>query len=130
MLKKALAVVAMTGVLALTGTTAFAYGSKSTALSNGTLTISADDGCLVTGNCTQYYSATKYKKTGGSRVTIQLAMTTSSELFFDTQKSIAAGQTISHSWGGKQKSRVPDCTIAGYMKASTGNYYTPPLSIC
>lgn len=130
MLRKTLAVVAMTGALALTGTTAFAFGSKSTALSNGTLTVSADDGCQVSGNCTLYYSATSYKKTGGSTVTIQLAMTTSDELFLDTQKSIRAGQTLSHSWGGQRKSRVPDCTIAGYMRASTGNYYTPPLSVC
>ncbi|MEU0036237.1 hypothetical protein [Streptomyces sp. NPDC006333] len=130
MLKKTLAVAAMTGALILTGTTAFAYGSKSTQLSNGVLTINGDDGCLVSGNCSLYYSSTTYKKTGGSKVTIQLAMTTENALFLDTQKSISSGQTLSHSWGGKKKSDTGDCSIAGYMKASTGNYYTPNLSVC
>ncbi|WP_093772918.1 hypothetical protein [Streptomyces sp. yr375] len=77
-----------------------------------------------------YYSSTTYKKTGGSKVTIQLAMDTGASLVVDTQKSISSGQTLSHSWGGKKKSDVPDCSIAGYMKASTGNYYTPNLSVC
>jgi hypothetical protein len=129
-LKKTLAIAAMTGALVLTGTNAFAFGSKSTQLSNGVLTINGDDGCLVSGNCALYYSSTTYKKTGGSTVTIQLAMTTGASLFLDTQKTISAGQTLSHSWGGKKKSEVPDCSIAGYMKASTGNYYTPNLNVC
>jgi hypothetical protein len=127
---KKLAVAAVTGAIVMTGTNAFAFGSKSTQLSNGVLSVSANDGCLATGNCSLYYSATTYKKTGGSKVTVQLAMTTSSELFLDTQKSISSGQTLSHSWGGNRKSAVPDCTIAGYMKASTGNYYTPTVSVC
>ncbi|MFG2481065.1 hypothetical protein [Streptomyces fagopyri] len=130
MLKKTLAVAAMTGALILTGTTAFAYGSKSTQLSNGVLAINGDDGCLVSGNCSLYYSSTTYKKSGGSKVTIQLAMTTGKALFLDTQKSISSGQTLSHSWGGKKKSDTDGCSIAGYMKASTGNYYTPNLSVC
>ncbi|MEH0544525.1 hypothetical protein QA802_15955 [Streptomyces sp. B21-105] len=129
-MRKKLIVAAMTGVLVLTGTSAFAYGSKSTKLSNGVLSIHGDDGCLVSGNCSLYYSATSYKKTGGSKVTIQLAMTTGAALYLDTQKSISSGQTLSHSWGGKRKSDVPECSIAGYMKASTGNYYTPNLEVC
>ncbi|WP_460065603.1 hypothetical protein [Streptomyces sp. YKOK-I1] len=129
-MRKKLIVAAMTGALVLTGTSAFAFGSKSTQLSNGVLTINGDDGCLVSGNCALYYSSTTYKKTGGSKVTIQLAMTTGNALFLDTQKSISSGQTLSHSWGGKRKSEVEDCSIAGYMKASTGNYYTPNLEVC
>ncbi|MFI9564244.1 hypothetical protein [Streptomyces rishiriensis] len=129
-MRKKLIVAAMTGALVLTGTSAFAFGSKSTQLSNGVLTINGDDGCLVSGNCSLYYSSTTYKKTGGSKVTIQLAMTTGASLFLDTQKSISSGQTLSHSWGAKRKSDVPDCSIAGYMKASTGNYYTPNLEVC
>ncbi|MFI1702770.1 MULTISPECIES: hypothetical protein [Streptomyces] len=120
----------MTGALVLTGTSAFGYGSESTKLTNGVLTINGDDGCLVSGNCALYYSSTTYKKTGGSKVTVQLAMTTGRELFKDDQRSISSGQTLSHSWGGKRKSEVPDCSIAGYMKASTGNYYTPNLEVC
>lgn len=130
MLMKKLAVAAMAGVIVMTGTSAFAYGSKSTQLSNGVLSINADDGCLVSNNCSLYYSFTTYKKTGGSKVTIQVAMTTGEELFLDAQKSISSGQKLSHSWGGKRKSAVPDCSIAGYMKASTGNYYTPNIGVC
>ncbi|MEU0384353.1 hypothetical protein [Streptomyces chartreusis] len=129
MLGKKLAVATMTGVLALTGTSAFAE-SKSTSLSNGTLTISEQDGCQVTGNCSLFYSSTSYKKTGGSKVDIRLGMTTSDEMFLDTWKTISKGQTVSHSWGGLKKSRVSDCTIVGYMKASTGDYYTPPVNVC
>jgi hypothetical protein len=129
MLKKTMTA-AMTAALVLTGSSAFAFGSKSTALSNGTLTISAQDGCQVSGNCSLYYSATSYKKTGGSKVTIQLALVTDNSLYLDSQKSISSGQTVSHSWGGKQKSDAGGCSIAGYMKASTGNYYTPNVSIC
>ncbi|GGU12473.1 hypothetical protein [Streptomyces lateritius] len=129
MLKKSLAVAAATGMLALGSTTALA-ASKSTQLSNGVLTISADDGCTVSGNCGLYYSATTYKKTGGSTVTVQLAMTTGNALYTDSLKSISAGQTLSKSWGGLRKSDTADCTIAGYMKASTGNYYTPNLNVC
>ncbi len=130
MLRSKLITAAMTSVLVLTGTSAFAFGSKSTALSNGTLTIYADDGCLATGNCSLYYSSTSYKKTGGSAVDVRLGMDTSTELFLDSTKTISAGQTLSHSWGGKPKSRVDDCTIVGYMKATTGDYYTPPVSVC
>lgn len=57
-------------------------------------------------------------------------MTTSLNLFLDTSKTIKSGQTVSHSWGGKSKAIVPDCSIVGYMKASTGDYYTPPVDVC
>jgi hypothetical protein len=127
---KKLAVAVMTGVIVMTGTSAFAFGTKSNKLDNGLLSINSQDGCLVSNNCSLYYSATTYEKKQGSKVTIQLAMTTGDELFLDTQKSISAGQTFSHSWGGKRKSAVPDCSIAGYMKASTGNYYTPNVGVC
>ncbi|WP_307627349.1 hypothetical protein [Streptomyces turgidiscabies] len=120
----------MTGVIVMTGTSAFAFGTKSYTLENGVLSIEAQDGCLVSNNCSLYYSATTYEKKEGSKVTIQLAMTTGNELFLDTQKSISAGQTWTHSWGGKRKSAVADCSIAGYMKASTGNYYTPNIGVC
>ncbi|MDO0933118.1 hypothetical protein QQY66_15985 [Streptomyces sp. DG2A-72] len=130
MLRKKLVVAAMTSALVMTGTSAFAFGTKSTALSNGTLSVSASDGCQVSGNCTLYYSSTTYKKTGGNKVTIQLAMDDGNSLFLDTQKSISSGQTLSHSWGGKRKSDTESCDIAGYMKASTGNYYTPNVDVC
>jgi hypothetical protein len=129
LLGKKLTIAAVTGVLVLSGSTAFAE-SKSTSLSNGTLTISEEDGCKVTGNCSLYYSSTSYKKTGGSKVDIRLGMTTSKELYQDKWRTASKGQTVSHSWGGLKKSAVPDCTIVGYMKASTGDYYTPPVSVC
>ncbi|MCE3034659.1 MULTISPECIES: hypothetical protein [Streptomyces] len=129
-MKKQVAVAVAAGLLVLTGSNAYAYGSKSTALSNGTLYIHGDDGCLVSNNCSLYYSATEYKKTGGSTVTIQLALDTGKSLFLDSQRTAVKGSDIKHSWGGKKKSDVPDCSIAGYMKASTGNYYTPNLNVC
>lgn len=126
MLKKTTAVaLSVASIMALSAGTAAAFGSKSTALSNGTLTITADDGCSVSGNCSLYYSATTYKKTGGSTVSIQLAMTTSDALYKAAAVNISSGQTKTHSWGGKAKSAVSDCDITGYMVASTGQYYTP-----
>ncbi|RRQ85248.1 hypothetical protein CQW44_20015 [Streptomyces griseofuscus] len=84
----------------------------------------------MSNNCSLYYSATEYKKTGGGTVTIQLALDTGKSLFLDSQRIAVKGSDIKHSWGGKKKSDVPDCSIAGYMKASTGNYYTPNLNVC
>jgi hypothetical protein len=130
MLGKKFAVGAMTAALVMGGTSAYAFGTKSTQLSNGVLSVTAQDGCEVSANCSLYYSATTYKKTAGNTVTIQLAMTTSEALYLDTQKTISAGQTLTKSWGGKSKAAVSDCTIAGYMKASTGNYYTPQVGVC
>ncbi|MFR9796132.1 hypothetical protein ACL02U_09550 [Streptomyces sp. MS06] len=127
---KRLAVATLTGLLVLSGANAYAFGSKSTSLSNGRLYIHGDDGCLVSNNCSLYYSATEYKKTAGSKVSIRLALDTGAALYFDSWKTAVAGSDIKHSWGGKRKSEVPDCSIAGYMKASTGNYYTPNLSVC
>ncbi|MCK8434179.1 hypothetical protein G3I77_14430 [Streptomyces sp. D2-8] len=57
-------------------------------------------------------------------------MNTSKELSLDKWRTISKGQTVSRSWGGQKKSAVPDCTIVGYMKASTGDYYTPPVNVC
>ncbi|MFF9566633.1 hypothetical protein [Streptomyces sp. NPDC014685] len=116
--------------MTLSAGTAIAFGSKSTTLSNGVLTITADDGCSVSGNCSLYYSATTYKKTGGSTVSVQLAMTTGGALYKATAIKISSGQTKTHSWGGKPKSQVSDCDISGYMVASTGQYYTPPVLVC
>ncbi|EKX63801.1 NADAR family protein [Streptomyces ipomoeae] len=129
-MKKRIAVAALTSLLVLSGTNAYAFGTKSTKLDNGTLYIHGDDGCAVSGNCSIYYSATEYKKTGGSKVTIQLAMVTKNSIFKDSQKTAVAGSVIKHSWGGKKKSDTGSCTITGYMVASTGKYYTPPLSVC
>ncbi|MFF4756810.1 hypothetical protein ACWD5R_44040 [Streptomyces sp. NPDC002514] len=63
-------------------------------------------------------------------MTIQLALDTGKSLYLDSQKTAVAGSDISHSWGGLKKSDAPDCSVAGYMKASTGNYYTPNISVC
>lgn len=73
MLGQKMAVAVMTGALIMTGTSAFAFGTKSTQVSNGVLSVTAQDGCDVSANCSLHYSATTYKKTGGSRVSIQLA---------------------------------------------------------
>ncbi|MFF0434791.1 hypothetical protein ACFYU9_21465 [Streptomyces sp. NPDC004327] len=130
MLKKALAVGAATALLAISGGSAFA-ASKSTQLSNGVLTVTAEDGCTVSGNCGLYYSATIYKKTGGdTKVTVQLALAADNWNIYDTQKTISKGQTVSKSWGGRAKADAGGCRVAGYMKASTGNYYTPTIDVC
>ncbi|MBT1095083.1 hypothetical protein [Streptomyces sp. Tu102] len=127
---KKLAVGAIASAVVMTGTSAYAFGSKSTQLSNGVLSVAADDGCQVSGNCSLFYSATTYKKTGGSKVTVRLALDTSNELFKDSAKSVSKGQTVKHNWGGLRKSRVQDCSVVGYMEADTGQYYTPPVSVC
>ncbi|GGU13070.1 hypothetical protein [Streptomyces violascens] len=131
MFKKAVTVAALTGALALTGGTAFAFGGASTSLSNGTLSVYADDGCNVSGNCSLFYSQTSYKKTGGSSVSIQLAVWTDNRLRKTDAMTVSSGQTKTNSWGGIAKSESSStCNITGYMVASTGKYYTPPVSVC
>lgn len=49
---------------------------------------------------------------------------------YDSQKIAVDGSDIEFSWGSKKKSAVPDCSVAGYMKAGTDNCYTPNLSVC
>lgn len=56
-------------------------------------------------------------------------MSTGDELFLDSQKSVSSGQT-SPTVGEVRSMAVPARSVAGYMKASTGGYHTPPLSIC
>ncbi|MFD8967707.1 hypothetical protein ACFV0C_22375 [Streptomyces sp. NPDC059568] len=119
----------MTSALVFAGGAAFA-GTVSTALSNGRLSLSADDGCVVTGNCNVYYSVTSYTKTGGSTVDIRLAIDTGNSLYKTDLMSISSGQTKSKSWGALRKSDAEGCSVAGYMNASTGNYYTPNLQVC
>ena len=131
MFKKAIAIAAAAaGIIALTGGTAFAYGSKSTKLSNGVLKVTADNGCTVSGNCSLYYAQTSYKKTGGDRAPIQLALSTGVALFKTDAMKISAGETKTKNWGGLAKSQTTDCSVAGYMIASTGKYYTPNLDDC
>ncbi|MFE5191363.1 hypothetical protein [Streptomyces sp. NPDC056628] len=115
------------------GAAAFAGtgGTTSTTLSNGTLYFEAQNGSVVSGNSSVFYGATKYKKTGGSKVTATLKMSTEQAAFSSPQKSASAGQTISHSFGAKSIARyAPDCDAVGLMVASTGQYYTPHVSFC
>lgn len=128
MFKRAATAFALASALVLTGSTAFA-GSTSTKLSNGTLTFIANDGCTVSGNCSLFYASTSYKKTGGATVSIILSLATGKGYLYDSQQNISAGQTKTKSWGGLLKSST-DCTPQGYMKTSTGNYYTPYLKVC
>ncbi|MFE9395634.1 hypothetical protein [Streptomyces flavidovirens] len=125
-----MATAAMTATLVLVGNTAFA-ASTSTSLSNGTLYFEAQDGANVSGNSSLFYSATKYKKTGGSATSIQLALWTSEAIFKTDAMSISAGQTKSKSWGGLSKAKyAPDCKATGYLIASSGKYTTPTVSFC
>ena len=124
----------MSASLVLGGATAaFAGtgGTTSTALSNGTLYFEAHNGSVVTGNSSLFYGATKYSKTGGSKVTAYLKMSTSEAVFTSPLKSVSAGQTISYSFGGQSIAKyAPDCDATGLMDASTGQYYTPSISFC
>jgi hypothetical protein len=106
--------------------------STSTQLSNGTLYFTAEDGANVTGNSSLFYATTKYKKTGGSTVTVYLKMDTSEGIFSSPLKSVSAGSTVSYSFGGKSIAQyAPDCEATGLMDASTGGpYYTPTVSFC
>ncbi|GGY71234.1 hypothetical protein [Streptomyces xanthochromogenes] len=83
----------------------------------------------VSGNCSLYYSQTSYKKTGGSPVSIQLGLAYGG-YYKTSAMTISSGQTKTHSWGGLLKSNADDCSVAGYMVATTGNYYTPPVGVC
>ncbi|MFJ2743599.1 hypothetical protein ACIO3O_28565 [Streptomyces sp. NPDC087440] len=131
MLKKTVAVAAsLASILALSAGAAAAYGSKSTKLSHGVLTVMTQNGCEVSGNCSLYYAATTYEKTNGPTVSIQLALDTGESLYKTDAMQISAGQTKTKSWGGLAKSKVPDCTVAGYMVATTGKYYTPNVGAC
>ncbi|MFF8603929.1 hypothetical protein ACF065_31565 [Streptomyces sp. NPDC015232] len=121
---------ALAAAIVLTGSSAFA-ASTSTQLSNGKLYFEALDGYLVSGNHSQFFSMTQYTKTGGSTVSIQLALSTSTAVFKTDAMKISAGQTKSKSWGGLSKAQyAPDCTATGYMIATTGKYYTPTVRFC
>lgn len=101
-------------------------------MSNGTLYYEALDGSEVTGNSTLFYGATKYKKTGGGKVTVQLGQETVEGSWYSDSKSISSGQTVSHSFGGQSKAKYAyDCKATGKMKASNGGpWYTPTVHFC
>ncbi|MFD8005300.1 hypothetical protein [Streptomyces mirabilis] len=106
-------------------------GTTSTKLDNGTLYFEARNGSVVSGNSSVFYGATKYKKTGGSKVTAYLKMVTGEAIFSSPQKTVSSGATIDYSFGAKSIARfAPDCDASGLMDASTGQYYTPSISFC
>ncbi|MFF9670588.1 hypothetical protein ACF1GS_02645 [Streptomyces eurythermus] len=106
-------------------------GTTSTKLSNGKLYFEARNGSVVSGNSSVFYGATKYEKNEGSKVYVTLMMVTSEALFKDTQKAVSAGQSVSHSFGAQSIAKyAPDCSATGLMDATTGKYYTPPVTFC
>ncbi|MGW1746457.1 hypothetical protein ACWCRD_12700 [Streptomyces sp. NPDC002092] len=131
---RVLTTAAVSAALVIGGSTAaFAGtgGTTSTELSNGTLYFEVHNGSVVTGNSSLFYGATKYTKTGGSKVTAYLKMSTSEAVFTSPLKTVSAGQSISYSFGGQSIAKyAPDCDAAGLMDASTGQYYTPNISFC
>ncbi|MGW0731367.1 hypothetical protein [Streptomyces sp. NPDC002851] len=113
--------------------TAFAGtgGTTSTKLSNGTLYFEARNGSVVSGNSSVFYAATSYKKTGGSKITAYLKMSTENAVMSSPKKTVTKGRTIDHSFGARSIARwAPDCDAAGLLDASTGKYYTPNVSFC
>ncbi|MER5772035.1 hypothetical protein [Streptomyces sp. NPDC001985] len=131
MIRRAMAVTAATAALVLFAGSAAHAKSTETQLSNGILYFEATDGRYVSGNPSVFFSATQYKKTGGSTTQIQLALWTTTKLIKDDARSISAGQTKGKSWGGLPKaSHAPDCKATGYMIASSGKYTTPTLTFC
>ncbi|MGK5500478.1 hypothetical protein [Streptomyces sp. URMC 125] len=122
---------ALTAALALTGTSAYA-ASTSTQLSNGVLYFTAEDGSVVSGVSSLFYGATKYKKTGGGQVYVVLRMETSGGTFRSPEKSVSAGQTVSHSFGGQSKSKyAADCKATGWMTSNNGGpFWTPTVRFC
>ncbi|WP_459738534.1 hypothetical protein [Streptomyces sp. E-15] len=106
-------------------------GTTSTKLSNGKLSFEARNGSVVSGNSSVFYSATQYEKTGGHKVYVTLKMETSEAVFKDTEKSVSKGQKVAHSFGAQSIAKyAPDCTATGRMDATTGTYYTPPMTFC
>ncbi|GHH18126.1 hypothetical protein [Streptomyces rubradiris] len=116
---------------ATTAASAGTGGTTSTKLSNGKLKFEARNGSVVSGNSSVFYGATEYEKSGGSKVYVTLMMVTSEALFRDSQKAVSAGQKVSHSFGAQSIAKyAPDCSATGLMDATTGKYYTPPVTFC
>ncbi|MDX3112123.1 hypothetical protein ACN6K4_004878 [Streptomyces hayashii] len=61
---------------------------------------------------------------------VRLAMTaTENPELWAFLKRLRRGETLAGTVASK-KSDTDECSIAGYMKSSTGNYYTPNLEVC
>lgn len=132
MLMRTLAIGAVTGVLAVGGTTAAYAVTTSTKLSNGTLSFTAQDGSAY-GDSSVFYASTAYKKTAGSTVSVRLEMITKDGRFGsgDAYQSVSVGKTAITQWGGVSKSYyASDCKATGSMWATGSVYYTPTVHFC
>ncbi|MFV5999048.1 hypothetical protein ACNPQM_43910 [Streptomyces sp. NPDC056231] len=82
------------------GSSAWA-ASTSTKLSNGTLYSTVENGRIVSGNSSLFYSTVKYSKSGGSTVSAILVMDSGSTVYSSAASNVAAGASKSYSFGGK-----------------------------
>ncbi|WP_326804501.1 hypothetical protein OIE49_26930 [Streptomyces sp. NBC_01788] len=110
------------------GTSAWA-GTTSTSLSNGTLYSTVENGRLVSGNSSLFYSSAKYTKTGGSAISAVFAMDASGKIYSSPAFGLSTGQTKTHSFGGLP---VPSgCRATGGMSVSgQGTFWAPTLNPC
>ncbi|MGW1207009.1 hypothetical protein [Streptomyces cyaneofuscatus] len=116
--------------LCVVGAASSAWGaSTSTKLSNGTLHSTVENGRLVSGNSSLFYSVVKYSKTGGSTVTATLVIDAGGKVYASSPSNVASGKSKSFSFGGKP---VPTtCRATGGMNVSgQGWFWTPSLNPC
>ncbi|GAB7033857.1 hypothetical protein AB0G35_26690 [Streptomyces sp. NPDC021749] len=111
-------------LVAMGSTAAYAGGSTSTSLSNGTLYFEAHNGREIGQSSSKIYTGVRYKKTGGSAVSAQLKVDLEGGLYKDSWKTVKAGQTINYSVS-VPVSVASDCSAVGIMSANGTMYETP-----
>ncbi|MEU7206110.1 hypothetical protein [Streptomyces sp. NPDC045470] len=126
--QKVARIVAVGGVaLAAMGSTVAYAGTTSTLLSNGTLSFTAINGRYLGTTGTKFFSSASYHKTGGSAVSVTLGLDTQTAEYNSPAKTVKAGQTVSHNFGGKSVSTVPQCYAIGFMRSGGKLYETPSV---
>ncbi|KWT63423.1 hypothetical protein ADL21_03155 [Streptomyces albus subsp. albus] len=109
-------------------TVAYAVGdTTSTKLSNGTLSFTAVNGRYIGTTGTNFFSSTTYHKTGGSTVSLTFGLDTQKAEYNSGTKTVKAGQTVSHNFGGKPVSDILKCYAIGFMRSGGKLYETPSI---
>jgi len=112
-------------LVGLGSTAAYAGGSTSTKLDNGTLYFEAHNGREIGQASSKVYAGDKYTKTRGSgTVYAQLRVSFERGLYKDTEKAVKKGQSIKYSLS-VPVSVASDCSAVGVM-ISGGKFYETP----
>ncbi|MEW1659690.1 hypothetical protein [Streptomyces sp. NPDC093707] len=113
-------------LVAMGSTAAYAGGSVSTKLSNGTLYFEAHNGREIGQSSNKVFSGVRYKKDSGATVTAILHVMTDKINAKSAAKTVKAGQTISYSYTFPV-SDTPDCSAAGVMTSGGSWFETPSV---